>query len=83
MVSRLGKNQLDFIASMCLGRACIVGDKLLRSLAKSGCLKALGSDSDSFYVITADGLRAVADAMDRGTIPQVTIEAFKPRKAVG
>ncbi|RWO22858.1 hypothetical protein [Mesorhizobium sp.] len=79
-MARLGKNQLNFIAGMCLGRACVVGDKLLRSLAKAGCLKALGSDS--FYVITADGLRAVADAIDRGAIPPVTMDAFKSRKAV-
>jgi hypothetical protein len=78
-MARLGKNQIDFIAGMCLGRACIVGDKLMRSLAKAGAMKALGSDGDSFYVLTADGLRAVADAIDSGAIPPVTMDAFKPK----
>lgn len=78
-MARLGKNQLKFAAGMCLGRASIVGDKLLRSLARAGCLQPLGSDGDSFYVITAEGLRAVADALDSGAIPPVTMNDFKPK----
>ena len=80
-MARLGKNQLDFLAGLAgPRRAAIVGDKLLRSLAKSGYIKALGDDS--FYVITPDGLRAVADALDSGALKPTTLEDFKSKKAV-
>lgn len=82
-MARLGKNQLKFLAGMAgQSRAVIVGDKLLRSLGNAGVMKPVGSDGDSFYVITAHGLRAVADALDSGALPPVTIEDFKSRKAV-
>ncbi|MER9912853.1 hypothetical protein NKJ71_19695 [Mesorhizobium sp. M0050] len=45
-------------------------------------MKAVGSDGDSFYVVTADGLRAVADALDSGALAPVTIEDFKAPKVV-
>jgi hypothetical protein len=76
-MGRLGKNQIDFLAGICLGRAYIVGDKMMRSLASNGCLQALGKEGDSFYVITADGLRAVADALDSGKLPAQSLDAFK------
>lgn len=81
-MARLGKNQLEFLSRMAgQGRAIVVGDKLIRSLAKAGCLKALGNKNDSFFVVTAAGLRAVADALDSGALPPVTIDDFKPGKA--
>lgn len=78
-MARLGKNQLDLLAGL-VGprRAAIVGDKLTRSLAKSGYLRSLGDDS--FYIVTSDGLRAVADALDSGALKPATMEDFKPRK---
>lgn len=78
-MARLGKNQIKSLAGMCLGRAVVVGDKIERSLVKAGCMEALGSEGDSFYVITANGLRAVADAMESGAIPPVTMDAFRPK----
>lgn len=77
----LGKHQLAFLAKMAgTGRAVIVGDKLIRSLAQRGLLRPLadGSKGDgSFYTITAHGLRAVADALDSGAIPLTTIDHFR------
>lgn len=80
-MSRLGKNQLDFLAGLAgTRRAAIVGDKLIRSLASAGHLRALGDES--FYVITATGLRAVADALDSGALKPSTLDDFKSKKAV-
>jgi hypothetical protein len=77
-MARLGKNQLAFLARMTgQGRAVVVGDKLIRSLAKAGFMTALSHNGDSFYVVTAAGLRAVADALDNGAIPPTTIDDFK------
>lgn len=79
---RIGKRQLDFLAIMAgTGNAVVVGDKLIRTLADRGCLRALSAKGDSFYTITSAGLRAVADALDAGTLPAATIEDFKPRPA--
>lgn len=75
-MARLGKNQIAFLAGIAgTGRAVVVGDKLIRSLAKAGCLKALGANS--FYVITPAGLRSVADAIDGGALKPTTLDDFK------
>jgi hypothetical protein len=72
-----GRKQLEFLGRMAgYGRAVVVGDALIRSLAARGAMRPLGGNA--FYVITADGLRAVADAMDAGAIPAITIDDFKP-----
>jgi hypothetical protein len=77
-MARLGKNQIELLARMTgQGRAVVVGDKLIRSLAKAGCMSALSHNGDSFYVVTSAGLRAVADALDAGSLPPVTIDDFK------
>lgn len=74
----LGKHQLNFLAGMAgTGSAVIVGDKLVRSLAKRGLLRSLSEKGSSFYTITPDGLRAVADALDSGALPMTTIDNFR------
>lgn len=86
-MARLGKKQLGFLAGMVgtgvgTGRAAVVGDALIHSLVARGCMRPLGPQGDSFFVVTPAGLRAVADALDAGTIPAVTIDAFKPKERV-
>lgn len=74
----LGKNQLDFLMKMSgMGRAVIVGDKLIRSLCDRGLLVALSTEGDSFFVLTPNGLRAIADAIDSGALKAPTIDDFK------
>lgn len=67
----LGKNQLHWL--LVLGspaRRVVTGDRAVRSLVKRGLLKAAGSDGDSIFQITPDGLRALADAHERGDLEQ-------------
>lgn len=82
-MARLGRKQLTFLANMAgTGFAVVVGDAFIRRLVAHGCLRPLGPEGDSFFVVTPAGLRAVADALDAGTIPAVTIDAFKPKERV-
>jgi len=79
-MARLGKNQIEFLAGLAAPRrAAVSGDKLLRSLATRGLVKPLGANGDSFFVVTADGLRAVADALDSGAIKETTLDDFKQK----
>jgi len=79
-MAKLGKNQINFLARMAgRGSALIVGDRLARSLTERGCLRSLSEDGDSFYVVTSWGLRAVADAMDSGRLPEITINDFRKK----
>jgi len=75
----LGKNQLATLRTLGPSLCCIVGGKEHRSLAKRGLIQALSDDGDAFFVITPDGLRALADAWDNGKLPRVTLDDFKPR----
>lgn len=74
----LGKNQLATLRALGPYRVCIVGGKKHKSLARRGLCEALGDDS--FYAITPDGLRALADAIDRGQLKRWTLDDFKVRK---
>jgi hypothetical protein len=76
----LGKNQLAALKSLGPNMACIVGGKEHFSLLKRGLVEALDQDGDSMFmfVITPDGLRALADAIDGGKLPRMTIDDFKP-----
>lgn len=79
-MARLGKNQIEFLDRMAgRGRAVIVGDKLIRSLAARGMLRSLNPERGSFFVLTSAALRAVADAMDSGALPPITLDDFKPK----
>lgn len=75
----LCKKQLAALRSLGPNLVCIIGGNEHRSLLKRGLLEALGSDGDSFFAITTNGLRALADALDAGTLPKGTIENFRSR----
>lgn len=80
-MTRLGAKQLKFMSGLSGGKsAIIVGNSDIRRLAARGLLRPLGENGDSFYVITSALLRAVADAMDNGALPPLTMADFrKPR----
>lgn len=71
-MTRLGKRQLDRLAGMAhVGAAMVAPDALCRSLAARGLMEPTGDQpghEDTFYVVTAAGFRAVADAIDAGDI---------------
>jgi len=68
---RLGKKQLELLRAMCCGFAVIVPDKMTRRLCARGLMKEAAPDSFAF--VTANGLRALADAADRGEITLFTM----------
>lgn len=72
-MAKLGCRQLDHLKTLGPHLIEIVGSPILRSLKKRGLVKALGEDGDSFYCITPDGLRALADAMDDGRVPPMAL----------
>ena len=61
---RLGKHQLRLLRVLAGGCFLIVPDRLSRGLVAKGLAKEWRPDS--FVGITSDGLRALADAADRG-----------------
>jgi hypothetical protein len=69
---RLGKKQLARLASMAhVGMAQVVPDAVTNSLVARGLMQPTGTKpgtEDAFIVITAAGFRAIADAIDAGTI---------------
>ena len=75
-VRALGDKQLQRLSMMAhIGNALVVPDDLSRSLCKRGLMLATGDVDgarDGFIVITPNGLRALADAMDAGRV------AWKP-----
>jgi hypothetical protein len=40
-------------------------------------MRAVSEERDSFFTITSAGLRAVADAMDDGRIPPLSVDDFR------
>lgn len=75
----LGKNQLATLRALGPHLVCIVGSKEHRSLQKRGLVESLGDDGNSFFAITPDGLRSLADAIDSGKLHRWTIDDFKPK----
>lgn len=71
-MARLGKNQLARLSSMAhVGFAQVVPDDVARSLVARGLMEPTGDKpgcEDSFIVVSADGYRAIADAIDAGKI---------------
>lgn len=64
---KLGKNQLEMLTVLgCPGRFLVVPDKLSDSMVKRGLLHSV----DGFVCITPAGLRALADAVEAGTVKQ-------------
>ena len=68
-MTRVGPKQRDLLARMCVGRAVVVGDALTRSLCRRGLMKA--HRGDDVVTVTAAGLRALADEMDAGRVPNL------------
>jgi len=71
MNNRPGKKQLDLLRSMCCRLAIIVPDKMTRRLCARGLMQE--ARPDSFAFVTANGLRALADAADRGEVELFTM----------
>ena len=70
---KLGKHQLCLLATMASPFSLlIVGDRISRSLEKRGLLAPHFAKSDGFHGVTPAGLRAVAEAMERGELDQFT-----------
>lgn len=71
-MSRLGKKQLARLSGMAhVGVAQVVPDAVTNSLVSRGLMQPTGTKpgtEDAFIVITAAGFRAIADAIDAGTI---------------
>lgn len=71
-MARLGKRQLQRLAGMThVGFAQVVPDAVSRSLVKRGLMEPTGDQPgtrDAFVVVTADGYRALADAIDKGLV---------------
>jgi len=64
--SRLGKEQLRLLRATGTNMFLIVADKRTRRLCELGLMAE--ARPDSFVYVTANGLRAIADAADRGQI---------------
>jgi hypothetical protein len=68
-MARLGKKQLDYLARRAgVFSAQVVPDALTRSLAARGLLVGLSDKTDGFLALTPAAYRAVADALEAGTI---------------
>lgn len=63
---RLGKQQLALLRSVGTHSALVVPDRQSRRLCELGLMTA--ENDGSFARLTADGLRALADAVDAGKI---------------
>lgn len=63
----LGKKQLQILRSLGVSRAFVVPSADTMRLCALGLMKAHGRDG-SIVAITPDGLRALADAAERGRI---------------
>jgi hypothetical protein len=63
----LGSKQLALLRSLTCGFTVVVADDLTRSLCNRGLMKE--ATPGAFVSVTAEGFRAIADAIDRGLIP--------------
>lgn len=84
-MSRLGKHQLCLLASLASPfLKVIVGDRLSRSLVRRGLMAPHWSDpkrADGLHGITPAGLRALADALERGDLEQFLDPRFQRDRA--
>lgn len=81
---RLGKHQLCLLATIASPFSMlVVSDKLSRSLVNRGFLeprrppRKKDKDDGGFFGITPAGLRAVADAVERGELEQFYDPRFR------
>jgi predicted transcriptional regulator len=66
---KLGNKQLEYLSFVVQpGLSYIVGNKVLASLVRRGLMASASSKGDSFYHITAQGLRILADEADAGRL---------------
>ncbi len=68
MIRPLGKNQIEWLSRMHIYRFAICSNPLIQSLVARGLVSSRSSDEKSMFAITADGLRALADAIDCGRL---------------
>lgn len=83
-MARLGKHQLCLLATLASPfMLLVVSDKLSRSLVQRGLLEPRrppikgDKDDGGFFGITPAGLRALADALERGNVEQFFDEKFE------
>lgn len=79
---KLGKKQLAYLASRAgVFSAQVVPDALTRALGKRGLLVELSDKTDGFLALTPAAYRAVADALEAGTIVRPPLAEWgKPSK---
>lgn len=76
-MNRLGRKQLQLLSAIAgVRRALVVPDKISRSLCERGLMQSASSKTDGFIVLTPAGYRAVADALERGTIKRLPAEEW-------
>lgn len=81
-MTRLGRHQLDLLSGLaCVNSALVVGNRLSDSLVRRGLLLATDAENNALVVLTPDGYRALADAIESGAIPWPP--EFKPRPREG
>lgn len=73
---RLGNKQLELLRGMCAHLAVIVPDKMTRRLCARGLMQE--AKPGAFAFVTSAGLRALADAADRGEVALFTLPVPKP-----
>lgn len=66
-MARLGKNQIEALACMSsIGRCYVTSNKHVERLVSLGLAASDMPDGKSFFRITANGLRRLADEADAG-----------------
>ena len=75
---RLGNRQLELLRALGTNSALIVPCARSRRLCELGLLRA-HADDGAFAAITPAGLRALADAAERGKIDLFKMPAKEPR----
>lgn len=74
---KLGKRQLEILLSVGCTSAIIVPTPITKRLCEIGLMKSHGPDG-SFASITPAGLRALADAVDAGSIQLFVMPERRP-----
>lgn len=74
-MTHLGRNQLRMLANISPRQAYVVPCRITRSLVKRGLMAA--TPSGAMAHITPAGLRALADAAERGDVNLFSLEQIK------
>lgn len=78
MSARLGKNQLKLLRALAGCMTVIVADKTTRSLCARGLM--VEQSPGAFVHVTPDGLRALADAAERGDVRLGSLPSTQKRE---